>query len=136
MATSQANDAAWVTGASAPPLLRPPRGARAGSDNDRLAAGPLVGPPNAFNLLFSHPSWWPEGEEEHLILALVDDTSETLDQLAPPLLGQLAAEDGVLDMVAKAAQEFEDAAQAFGLCDVVCYQVEVSHASHLVVNGG
>jgi hypothetical protein len=60
-----------------------------------------------------------EVDEEDLIFVAVDDDGEVGAEAEEVSLSELAFEDGVLEVVAEAAHEFEDLAEAFVVGDVV-----------------
>lgn len=66
-------------------------------------------------------------DEEHLVFAMVDDLAECLAALGKVDRPELALEDGVLQVVAKAAHGFEDLAEPFVVTDVVADEEGVAH---------
>jgi hypothetical protein len=68
-----------------------------------------------------------EMDEQNLIFAVMDDAGEVgaaADQVAG---GEMALEDGVLQVVAEAAHGFEDLAEASVVADVVTDEIRLAH---------
>src|SRR5262249_24967203 len=72
---------------------------------------------------------------EDLIFLVLDQGVKHGDHRDPLAIGKIAAEDGILDVVAAAAQRLEDAVATIVVADVIGDDVSVAHA-HLVANGG
>ena len=66
-------------------------------------------------------------DEEDLVLAVVDDAAELLAAADEVAGGELALEDGELEVVAEAAHGLEDAAEALVVGDVVADEVGGAH---------
>ena len=68
-----------------------------------------------------------EVDEEDLVLGVVDDLGEFAFEAGEVGAGELALEDGELEVVAPGAHDFEDAAEAFVVGDVVADEVGGAH---------
>jgi hypothetical protein len=69
----------------------------------------------------------PEMDEQDLVFGVFDDAGE-FNAAADEVAGrELAFEDGVLEMVAKTAHEFEDFAEAAVVGDVVTDEIGLAH---------
>ncbi len=68
-----------------------------------------------------------EVDEDDLILIVVDDATEFDTEFDEIRGGELALEDGVLEVVAEAAHDFEDLTEAFVVRDVVGDEVGGAH---------
>jgi hypothetical protein len=65
--------------------------------------------------------------EEDLVLVVMDDAAELDAEVDEIRGGELTLEDGVLEVVAVAAHDFEDLAEAFVVGDVVGDEVGGAH---------
>jgi hypothetical protein len=72
-----------------------------------------------------------EIDEEDLVEVVVDDFGELGGELGEVGAGELALEDGVLEVIAPGAHDFEDAAEAFVIGDVVADEVRVAHRARV-----
>lgn len=68
-----------------------------------------------------------EVDEEDLVLIVVNDLGEAATAGGEVLGGELAFEDGELEVISEIAKEFEDVAEAFGVGDVVADEVGGAH---------
>ncbi len=68
-------------------------------------------------------------DKENLVLGVVDDVAEFAAELDEIGWSELALEDGVLEVIAPAAHNLEDAPQAFVVGDVVANKVRRAHQS-------
>ncbi len=68
-----------------------------------------------------------EVDEEDLVFVVMDDAGEFGAAANEVAGGELAFEDGVLEVVAEAAHRFEDFAEAFVVGDVVADEVGLAH---------
>lgn len=111
----------WVTG-----------GVGGGSDDDAGGVDGGVGEAEGGDDAVAATFGGAEVDEEDLIFGVFDDFGEggaTADEVG---WGELAFEDGELEVVAEAAHEFEDFAEAAVVADVVADEVGLAHG----VSGG
>ena len=87
----------------------------------------VYGRPSAVMTRSPRPSAGPEMDEQDLVFVVVDDAGEfgaAADEVAG---GELAFEDGVLEVVAVTAHGLEDLAEAVVVADVVADEVGLAH---------
>lgn len=68
-----------------------------------------------------------EGDEEHLVFALVDEGAEFVFEAEAFVRGEVALEDGELEVIAPIEAGFVDAAEAAWVADVVANDVGGAH---------
>jgi hypothetical protein len=68
---------------------------------------------------FAPPLAWAEVDEEHLVVAMVDQFTKHMPAIGEVNRSELALENRVLKMVPKITHGFEDFAEAFVIADVV-----------------
>ena len=66
-------------------------------------------------------------DEQNLIFVMVDDEGEFGAAANEVAAGELAFEDGILEVIAVAAHSFEDLAEAFFIAYVVTDQIRLPH---------
>jgi len=77
-----------------------------------------------------------EGENEHLVFAVMDEGIEFRDHLDTFLVGKFTLEHGILEVLPIAVHLLEDLSKPFVIRDIVCYKIYSSHASILNLNSG
>lgn len=77
-----------------------------------------------------------EVDEEDLVLVVVDDFGDFGAAAGEVAWGELALEDGVLEVVAEAAEGAEDFAEALVVGDVVGDEVGVAHGASFGISAG
>lgn len=77
----------------------------------------------------------PEVEDQDLIFGVIDQGMKLAVKRRALAVGQVTAEDGVLEMVAMAPQRLIDGGTAVVVDDIVRDDEAISHG-HLVANGG
>lgn len=73
-----------------------------------------------------------EIDEQHLILAMVDDLPEGVAAANQVSWRELALEDRILEMVAEVAHRFEDAPESLVIADVVAYEISIAHRCMII----
>ena len=75
-------------------------------------------------------------DEQHLVLVMMNDLRQrrpATDQIGG---GELTLEDGILQVIAKAAHGLEDLAESLVVADVVTNQVRLAHSTTLAERSG
>jgi hypothetical protein len=97
------------------------------SDNDTRCVERRVGFTESGDHAVSPALGWAEIDKEHLVVLVIDDVRQFGAEADKIRRGELALEDGVLQMVAEAAHEPEDFAQALVIADVVANEIGIAH---------
>lgn len=99
------------------------------SDNDARRVEGRIGFSDRGDDAVTPAFGWTEVDEKDLILLMVDDAGQGGTAAGKVGRGKLALENGELQMVAEAAHELEDFAEAPVVADVVADEMGGAHVS-------
>ena len=70
-----------------------------------------------------------QGKDQDLVFPVVNKRIQVGNHLGTFFVGELALEDGVLQVLAISVHFFKNAPKAFVVGDIVCHEIDVSHGS-------